>query len=133
MATLYTFGYLQGKAERIILELIALKTPVVDIRFSPTSRHQQYTQAGMQSRNDILYFHIIDLGNELYREALTGQFDEPHIKLHEQERGLSALQEILNIYGRAAIFCACASKKKCHRITVAALAKERLGVQVIHL
>jgi len=30
--TLYTFGYLATRSERIITELIAVKTPVVDIR-----------------------------------------------------------------------------------------------------
>jgi hypothetical protein len=39
MKTLYTFGYLSAKAERMINEFIAVKTPLVDIRFSPTSRN----------------------------------------------------------------------------------------------
>ncbi len=133
MATLYTFGYLQSRAERIISELIAVKTPIVDIRFSPTSHNYRYTQEALQSRPGILYFHIVELGNELYKDALTGQFAEPHIRLHARDEGLKRLKEILDTHKRAAIFCACSSKKTCHRIAVSELAKERFGVQVIHL
>lgn len=131
--TLFTFGYLSGRAERIITELIAVKTPIVDIRFNPDSKNWKWKQNVIAARNGILYSHIPDLGNELYKDALSGQFTEPHIKLHNIENGLALLDEILTQHGRAAIFCACGSKTKCHRIEVARLARERLGVRVIHL
>jgi uncharacterized protein (DUF488 family) len=133
-ATLYTFGYLSGRAERIIAELIAVKTPIIDVRYNPTSKHYPYTQEGMQKRDGILYLHLEELGNELYRQALRSkQFKEPRIKLHAPEAGLARLHDVLQEYGRAAIFCACASKSTCHRSVVAKLAEQRFGVNVIHL
>ncbi|EFH79553.1 DUF488 family protein [Ktedonobacter racemifer] len=131
--TLYTFGYLAGRAERIIAELSALNTPLVDVRFNPDSKNWRYTQGALRSRLGARYFHIRELGNELYKEALTGHYDEPHIKLADVDAGLARLAEVLDAHGRAAIFCACSSKTKCHRIEVARLAADRLGVKVVHL
>lgn len=133
MSRLYTFGYLAGRSERIITELIAVKTPIVDIRFNPDSKNWKWKQAAIAARDGIIYHHIQALGNDLYKDALSGQFTEPHIKLHDIDTGLAALGAILQEHGRAAIFCACSSKTKCHRIEVARLAKERLGVQIVHL
>lgn len=133
MATLYTFGYLSARAERIFTELIAVKTPIIDIRFNPDSRNPTWKQAAIAARPGIIYEHIPALGNELYKEALTGHFTEPHIKIADSDSGLARLGEILAEYGRAAVFCACSSKTKCHRLTVANLANERLAVQIVHL
>lgn len=132
-ATLYTFGYLSSRAERIFTELIAVKTPIVDIRFNPDSRNWKWKQAAIAARDGIIYHHIQELGNELYKEALSGHFTEPHIKIADSDTGLARLGEILAAHGRAAIFCACNNKTRCHRLTVANLARERLAVQVIHL
>lgn len=64
-ATLYTFGYLSTRAERIINELLTVKTPLGDVRYNPTSRRRQYTQDALKRRAGDLYVHIKDLGNEL--------------------------------------------------------------------
>lgn len=131
--SLYTFGYLNPKAEKIITELVAIKTPLVDVRYHPASRNYRYTQDALQRRLGGLYVWIQELGNELYKEALTGAYDEPHIKLHAPDYGIARLQAVLEQHGRAAIFCACNNRIKCHRIAVAQLAKEQLGVKVYHL
>lgn len=132
-ATLYTFGYLSSKAERIIKELITVKTPLIDVRMSPDSKNWRYTQDAMRNRSGIIYYHVGELGNELYKEALTGQFTEPHVRLHQPQEGLAKLKEILDTHGRAAIFCACSSHARCHREQIARLAQEQLHVKVIHL
>lgn len=131
--TLYTFGYLGGRAERIISELIAVKTPAVDIRFSPTSRRYEWTQEALSKRLGTQYIWLQSLGNELYQEALSGKSGEPHVRLHDVEQGLAELAAILDQHGRAAIFCACANKTKCHRMVVATLAIVHLDVRVTHL
>lgn len=133
MITLYTFGYLSGTSQRILRELIAVKTPIVDVRYSPNAKQYQWTKEALESRAGIIYYWLQDLGNELYKEALTGQFKEPHIRLHNKVNGLIELALILERHNRAALMCACSSKKICHRIEVAALARERLGIQVVHL
>lgn len=130
-STLYTFGYLCGRGERIINELIALRTPIVDIRYSPTSRNWKYTQESMMARDNIMYHHIPALGNELYKEARN--VSGPYIKLHNPSAGLAMLKYILDQDNRAAIFCACNNKTTCHRILVAQMAREQFGVKVVHL
>jgi hypothetical protein len=80
----------------------------------------------------IQYFWIQDLGNELYRTALNGNFTEPRIRLHNPEHGIAQLGLILQRFGHSAIFCACHSKE-CHRFLVAEMAKEKLGCTITHL
>lgn len=131
---LYTFGYLSGRSDRIMRELIACHTPIVDIRYQPVSKRYDYHQDRLRRVAGIIYFHVPDLGNELYQEALSGKFDEPHIKLHDVDQGLAQLAALLDEHKRAALMCACTSKTKCHRILVARLAHERLpGLRIIHL
>ena len=132
--TLYTFGYLSGRSQRILQELIATQTPIVDVRFMPKSiGHYTWNKEALEQKEWLTYYWLQDLGNELYKDALTGQFQEPNIRLHDEVNGLIKLAAILDRHGRAALMCACSSKKTCHRIMVADLAKERLEVQVIHL
>jgi len=129
--TLFTFGYLTARGSRILSELIAVKTPVVDIRMSPRSKRFEWCQDYLRDIPDINYFWIKDLGNEQYREALDGKFREPDIKLHNESQGIMELDRILAEYKRAAIFCACANKW-CHRFVVAALAEEQLHARIVH-
>lgn len=131
--TLYTFGYLSAKAERTITELITVKTPIIDVRYSPTSKHYCFTQESMRTRAGIDYYHIQTLGNTLYKEALTGEYKEPHIQIAYLDAGLQTLHTLLEQHHRAAIFCACTSKTKCHRVHVANEYKARYSVQIVHL
>ena len=131
--TLYTFGYLATSAERTFAELIQIRTPIVDIRYKPTSRHYQYNLEMLERRDGILYYWIEDLGNEHYKQALTGRHNEPRIKLHNAPWGLLQLKAILDTHSRAALLCACVSPTTCHRRMVAELAAQQLGCRVIHL
>jgi len=133
--TLYTFGYLSSKAERTLQELIAVKIPVVDIRYSPNAKQWRWTQGALKGQTGIIYYWLQNLGNENYKSALTGAYQEPHIKLHDPERGLIELENILEKHGgQASLMCACSSKKTCHRILVAQMVQERFeGLQVKHL
>jgi uncharacterized protein (DUF488 family) len=128
---LYTFSYGSSQVERTIKELIILKIPVVDVRLIPVSHNYMYSGDVLKFRPGIIYHHIPNLGNDLYREAR--KVSGPLIGLHDVEAGLVELKAILDEYGRAAIFCACSNKKICHRILVAQLAKERYGVRVVHV
>lgn len=131
--TLYTFGYLAGNSARVLSELKTVGTPIVDVRFNPSSKRWQWNYDALVVSLGDRYTWIRELGNELYQEALSGKFTEPHIKLSSPEIGLVKLSEILHVKGRAAIFCACNDKKRCHRIEVARLASDQLHVKVVHL
>jgi hypothetical protein len=131
--TLYTFGYLSNKTERTIAELVSLSTPLVDIRFTPNSKRWQYTQEVMKAQYGKNYIWIRELGNETYKESLSGKFTDPQIKLHNPRVGLNKLMDILEQHGHAAIFCACAKYEHCHRAFVAGLARQQYAVKVVHL
>lgn len=118
MTTLYTFGYLKTSVKRTLAELKKMSIAVIDVRFKPHSSHWEWTQASLRDSLGSLYHHIPDLGNELFHTALTGQFTEPKIKIHNIDRGLKQLKDILDRQRRAAIFCACTGKN-CHRFEVA--------------
>jgi hypothetical protein len=95
MSTLYTFGYLSTKSTRILSELIAVKTPIIDIRFHPESKRYQWKKEALQKKLGTQYTWLQELGNEWYKQALTGAYTEPHIKLHAPDEGMVKLQNIL--------------------------------------
>jgi hypothetical protein len=55
MPTLYDFGYLHNKSKRLLKELIALGVPVVDVRKSPRSERQKWSQKSLQQEPGIIY------------------------------------------------------------------------------
>ena len=130
---LYTFGYQQGHAEKTFCELIALQTPIVDIRYNPTSKNWKYTQAVLSKRDGIIYHHLRELGNEHYHKARSGEPLEATMKIHNLDVGLEKLQTLLAEYGRVAMMCMCASVKHCHRHNVASEAEQQLKIKVVHL
>ena len=130
---LYTFGYQQGHAEQTFCELIALKTPIVDIRYNPISKNWKYTQSVLSKRDGIIYHHIQELGNEHYHMARSGEPLEATMKIHNLDVGLEKLQTFLAEYGRVAMMCMCASVKHCHRHNVASEAEQQLKIKVVHL
>jgi len=130
---LYTFGYQQGHAEQTFCELIALKTPIVDIRYNPISKNWKYTQSVLSKRDGIIYHHLRELGNEHYAMTRSGEPLEATMKIHNLEVGLEKLQTILEQSGRVAMMCRCSSVKHCHRNAVACEAAQQLQVKVVHL
>lgn len=115
MVKLYTFGYLHSSAERTFSELIALRVPIIDVRYSAASHNWRYTGDAIGRRNGIVYAHISELGNTRYIENLNGDFREPVVEIANLEAGLDALYTILMQHRQAAIFCACSSVEHCHR------------------
>ena len=131
IATLYTFGYRASKSKHILQKCIEHRVPVIDIRFNPYSNSRKWHKSYLERLPGLIYIWVPALGNELYKDAR--QFAKPHITLHDLESGLATLQTILLQHKRAVIFCACNNRTRCHRIEVARIAEERLGVQVRHL
>jgi uncharacterized protein (DUF488 family) len=132
-ATLYTFGYQSTKAARIVADLqhIQRPFPFVDVRFNPNDGKWQWKREYLRQQPGMRYHWIKNLGNAKYQASI--QSAEPIIEIVDMDAGLEELAPILDEHGRAAIFCACANGKRCHRMHVALAARERLGVQVVHL
>ena len=125
---LYTMGYLHGSSTRTLVELIAVRTPLVDIRTSPRSKRVKWTQEMLVQERGLLYYHLPDLGNDNYLARGNAS-----IKIHDMDRGLALLEPLLSTYGRICILCACVSVASCHRLVVACEAERRFGVSIVHL
>ncbi len=126
--TLYTMGYLHSSSTRTLQELVALKTPLVDIRKSPHSERFEWDQDMLKSEKGLLYFWLEDLGNDLFGHH------NGDIQIHNLDAGMVSLSSLLDTYGRACILCACASPDGCHRLTVSDEAERRFpGLRVTHL
>lgn len=128
MATLYTFGYLHSCSSRTLTELVALKTPLVDIRTSPHSERLEWCQEMLVQEKGLMYSWLPDLGNDLFGHR------NGDIQIHNLNAGMESLSHILATYGRACILCACAWPDACHRLTVSDEAERRFpGLRVVHL
>lgn len=125
---LYTMGYLHGSSKRTLAELIAVHTPIIDIRKTPTSKRYEWTQEILKSQSGLIYYWIENLGND--NHALRGMAP---IEIHNMERGMSELERILKEHGRICLMCACAYPAGCHRQVVADEAARRFGATIIHL
>lgn len=126
--TLYTFGYLQTSSKRTLTELIALKTPLVDIRKSPQSERIEWCQEMLQQEQGLTYIWLSGLGNDLFGHH------NGDIQIHNLDAGMEALERVLEMYGRACIMCACPRPNDCHRLTVSDEAERRFpGLRVTHL
>ncbi|GAC1628559.1 MAG: hypothetical protein NVS4B11_26630 [Ktedonobacteraceae bacterium] len=126
--TLYTMGYLHSSSLRTLKELIALKTPLVDIRKSPHSERLEWNHDMLVQEKSLIYSWIEDLDNDLFGHQ------NGDIHIHNLDAGMESLSHILDTYVRACILCACAWPNTCHRLTVADEAERRLpGLRVTHL
>jgi len=131
--TLYTMGYLAGRADKKLRDLITMRIPLVDTRYSPESRHWQWTKDALEGKQDIIYYWIQELGNLNYKAALTGNFTEADIQIKNIDVGINQLADILNEHRHACLLCACSDKNRCHRSVVAREAEKRLGVKITHI
>jgi len=125
---LYTMGYLHGSSKRTLAELIAVRTPIIDIRKFPVSKRYEWTQEVLKSQSGLLYYWIEELGNVNYASHGTAP-----IAIQDMERGMVELERIFALYGRVCLMCACAYPASCHRQVVADEAARRFGVSIIHL
>lgn len=131
--TLYTMGYLAGRAEKKLRDLITMHIPLVDTRYNPVSKHYRWTKEHLETIQELSYHWIRALGNINYKAALTGKFTEQDIKIKDIDAGINQLADILIEHGRACLLCACSDRNRCHRSIVAKEAEKRLGVKITHI
>ena len=123
---LYTLGYSGWSLQRITAALARYDAVLVDVRLNPWSRfRKEMRRASLEQSLGARYAHIKDLGNVNYRGGGP-------VKLHHAERGLISLAKCLQ-EDNVVILCGCRDLQTCHRLVVAELAAERLGVEVVHL
>lgn len=130
--TLYTMGYTGSSTAKIIEAARGAgknnqPAVIVDIRFSPRSRVNEWDGMTLRSRLDasgIEYRHLPDLGNMNFKSAGP-------ITLKNERNGVHELLGLLEKQN-CIILCACQWLDECHRKTVAELIAQA-GVPIIHI
>ena len=123
---LYTLGYAGWTAQQVEDQLLDLGGVLVDIRLSPRSRKPGFSGSALRQRFGPRYTHIPALGNENYNRSGAP------ILLRSEEEGMDRLAPMLQCWP-VIVMCGCRDLATCHRLTVADLARERLGVEIWHL
>lgn len=125
VTTLYTWGY--GNHGLSALEDLVqrLDATVVDIRFSPRSRREDWNQLTLHARFRHHYRWISALGNRNYHQPGA-------VEIVDLEAGLDLLAPLLQD-GSVILLCGCGDPTHCHRSVVAEAARQRFGVAVQHL
>ena len=123
---LYTLGYSGWTAEQIEDTMLDLGAVLVDVRLSAQSRKPGFSNRALLRRFSVRYTHMPDFGNVNYNRPRAP------VKLRDPEAGLTRLSPVLQCWP-VIIMCTCRRLQTCHRLTVAELAVERLGVAVEHL
>lgn len=125
MHTLYTLGYQGLKQEHLQEWVRRLDAFLVDIRFSPRSRHPAFSRAGLTRVFGDRYRHLPALGNRNYKGAGPVVLDNP---------GLGGAQVKPMLEERPVILmCVCWNLSECHRRVAADLIAAQTGVNLEHL
>jgi uncharacterized protein (DUF488 family) len=123
---LYTLGYSGWTPQDIQTEAQARNAVVCDIRYSPASRHPQWSKRQLSQLLGARYHHVQALGNRNYKNGGP-------IELADYEAGKQAIAEILATGRSVILMCACKDVATCHRRTAAEQLAADLGVPITHL
>lgn len=123
---LYTLGYSGWTPENIQEAAQARNAVVCDIRYSPASRHPQWSKRQLSQLLGARYQHVQALGNRNYKNGGP-------IALADYETGKQVIVEILATGQSVILMCACKDVGMCHRLMVAEQLAADLGVTITHL
>jgi uncharacterized protein (DUF488 family) len=128
---IYTIGYQSLKKIDNLVELTRDKQAfLVDIRYRPWSKEEQWQsdhiqQAFLKAGLPATYWWVRELGNVNYN-------GDAGIKLWNADKGIEEIKRFLE-QRSVILMCCCWDVLTCHRLLVANLLTERLGVEVEHL
>lgn len=104
---IYTTGYTEKDVADLPDLLENLDAILVDIRFSPNSKHLVWTKNYLSLLLKRRYRHIPQLGNRAYKEG--------KIQIQNLELGIRLLSDLDD---NAVLLCACKNLNECHRFVV---------------
>lgn len=127
LKTLYTAGYTGLTPDLLLAAATQLNALLIDIRYSPGSRHAQWRQPHLLDVWGDRYLHVRELGNANYDKHLG-----EGIRLADADAGTQRIVRLLADQPLI-LLCACAAHEKCHRTTVAQEMADRYGAEIVHL
>jgi len=123
---LYTLGY-SGWTPQAIQETAQAHNAVVcDIRYSPASRHPQWSKRQLAQLLGARYQHVQALDNRNYKSGGP-------IELADYDAGKQAIADVLATGQSVILMCACKDVATCHRRMAAEQLAADLGVPITHL
>lgn len=144
-APLFTIGYEQASSSAVLDTLSGAGVELlVDVRAVAASRRAGFSKrqlaAGVEERG-ISYLHLRGLGTptEGRQAARSGHYDElwriyeQHLTTPAAQEQLDELAELMKGGRRVCLLCFERHADHCHRLMVAKLVCERVGVEVDHL
>ena len=87
--TLYTFGYNGARAKQTLAELVALGTPLLDIRKNPNDGTLAWTRDMLVQERGLTYRWVEALGNDFYARH------NGDIQIHDMDAGMHVLERVL--------------------------------------
>lgn len=125
MNTIYTFGYQGSTVEQLEAYQREHDALVVDIRYSPRSRHPQWMKAALVEELGENYYWIQALGNVNY-------WSGGEIQLYQPEAGRRWIGRQL-LHRNVILVCQCPDVETCHRKVAAEYLSRELGAPINHL
>ena len=129
MSTLkiYTFGYQGQQVAALAAEVERVQGVVVDVRYSPYSRNQQWAKKRLQVSFPDRYIHLQELGNLHYKA------NKP-IKIADMVTGAAKVGAIVAAGFAPILLCVCKDVRHCHRLVVGReLVRRGLAAELVHL
>lgn len=126
MPDIYTFGYQGQKVETLMAEMERVNGIVVDVRYSPYSRNQQWSKKRLQATFTSRYIHIPELGNVHYK------VNKP-IKIADMAAGAAQVAAVMDAGFAPILLCVCKDVRYCHRLVVGRHLVREFGGELVHL
>jgi uncharacterized protein (DUF488 family) len=109
MNPIYSFGYGGHKAVELAGWVRKNGAILVDVRFSPSSKDEQWRKANLKELLGEQYVHVQELGNE--------NFKGNEIRIKDLSAGMMRVHGLLQ-RAPVVIMCACWNRATCHRTLV---------------
>jgi uncharacterized protein (DUF488 family) len=109
MHPIYSFGYGGHRAAELAGWVRTHGAVLVDVRYSPASRDEQWRKANLKELLGERYVHVSELGNE--------NFKGNEIRIKDLSAGMIRVHGLLQ-RGPVVIMCACWNRATCHRTIV---------------
>lgn len=109
MHKIYSFGYGGQKAAELTGWVRKHGAILVDVRFSPSSKDEQWRAKNLKDLLPDQYVHVQELGNENFRGT--------EIRIKDLSKGMMKVHGLLQ-RAPVVVMCACWNRATCHRTLV---------------